>query len=132
MKSTANSTSRLLLAGSEHSEETQRLREATDGLLVWIRDNIPESFQLPCNCELLRASSGYPKGLFLRHPRNRPGVQAIRLEIGTDHPRLQLSLFSELVAEGFLDRLSDALTAEAKKFRNVTRTINAFQKHSKR
>ncbi len=111
-KSLTDSVARLHRAGDEHSKSTEKLRKATDGLLRWLKDNVPVGFQLPNDCTMYPSGefeAGFGKGALLK----------FKLTLGRTHSRHDLLKFSELIASGWLDRLSEALENEAAKLNAV-------------
>ncbi|HTK33051.1 MAG TPA: hypothetical protein VL335_00685 [Candidatus Paceibacterota bacterium] len=117
--SLTDSVARLQRAGSEHSQQTKKLRIAADNLLTWLKNNIPAGFNLPCHCEI------YPSGEFLR--RSPGGVDAnFKMTISQEHSVDSLMKFSYLIEEGFLDQLSQALEVDAHRFKDAAEKTESF------
>lgn len=124
-KSLVDSVARLDSAGSEHSKSTVKLRLATDKVLTWIKNNLPVGIQLPCGCKL------YPSGEFERLTLTNPpnlgtSVMEFRITIGQQHSLSQLHYFSRLIADGFLDQLSERLEEDSRQFNDTTQKIDTF------
>jgi hypothetical protein len=120
--SLTESVARLHRAGSENSQQTEKLRQAANDLLIWIRDNV-ETKPLPCNCTL------YPSGEFTHEALddNSGSMRVVLLmTIGINHDRYQLHLFSELIAEGFLEELALLLEEETHKFKKTSHKVEKF------
>jgi hypothetical protein len=112
---TAN-VARLHRAASEHSQETKKLRNACNGLLRWMHRNLPRGFSLPRECAIDE------EGTF----EFSYGPNVIRLRKGGDHDRSTLQCFACLIADDFLEELSDAIEQEAGGFRATTSQITGF------
>lgn len=113
------SVARLYRAGSEHSQQTKKLREAVNSLLSWLYKNVPANFELPCNCRLFK------NGEFVRTDKGGM-VMIFRITPGEDVPRYELFCISKLIADGFLDKLAEKLKAEATGFMKVSDQIASF------
>jgi hypothetical protein len=122
--SLTESVARLHRAGSEHSHQTKKLRSAADNLLTWLKQNLPSDFGLPCNCTL------YPNGEFVRTELTNPPLGTSRtvfnISLGKEHSREELFRFSELIADGFLERLSERLETEATRFKKDAEQTASF------
>ena len=118
--SLTESVARLYRAGSEHSQQTQKLQVAVDSLLRWIKEKIPNDFVLPCDAYM------YPSGEFewkeLWGDRMSPRI----ITLGTEHSVFDLVCFSKLISDGFLDKLSEKLEAEAMTFQKTSKQIDSF------
>ena len=121
MKDTlTESVARLYRAGSEHSQQTKKLRVAVDTLLMWLKQNLPDGFVLPCNCKL------YPSGEFVcTYDGDFSGDQKLlfKITIGHEHTLSQLSNFTGLIAEGFLDKISKGLEDKSVRFKTSVQKI---------
>src|ERR1035441_8325367 len=104
------SVARLYRAGSEHSQQTEKLREAVDNLLTWFKSNLPGGFELPCHC------SFWPSGEFIQHRDESKTRGIFQISLGQEHSQHDLLLFSKLIADGFLYKLSEKLETEAVTF----------------
>ncbi|MDR3558149.1 MAG: hypothetical protein P4L61_01320 [Candidatus Pacebacteria bacterium] len=119
------SVARLHRAGSEYSQQTQKLRKAVDDLLKWMRENLPPEFKLPCGCKL------WPSGEFVQHHPDCSDFddihnQLFKVSLGEKHTLHQLTHFSKLIAEGFLEKLCEKMEAESRRLEPVTEQIQAF------
>lgn len=112
------SVARLYRAGSEHSEQSRKLREAMDDLLRWISDNVPIYMDLPFDCVR------FADGSFIRN-HNSPSKR-FECRRGDKHSNDILLKFSELIADGFLNELAANLETEAKSHRDTATTVNTF------
>lgn len=118
--SLTESVARLYRAGSEHSQQTQKLREAVDSFIEWLMANIPAGFIMP------NGASIYPSGEFV-HMGGFDSTEYFVVARGAEHTRHSLNLFARLIGtENFLEKLSEALEAESRKNAVVTETVNAF------
>jgi hypothetical protein len=122
--SLTDSVARLHRAGSEHSQQTKKLRCAADNLLTWFQQNLPSGFALPCDCAF------YPSGEFVRTELTNPPLGTSRtvfnISLGKEHSREELFRFSELIAEGFLEQLSERLEAEAARLEKTIDQTRSF------
>ncbi|PCI30057.1 hypothetical protein COB55_00680 [Candidatus Wolfebacteria bacterium] len=115
--SLTENVARLYRAGSEHSQQTKKLRKAVDQLLSWIKDNVPLGFQLPIG-------QIFPSGEFVfTCPTS---THEIKITIGEEHLLLDLQSFSGIIAYGFLDELSDSLEESAGSLESTSNTIESF------
>lgn len=110
------SVARLYRAGSENSMQTQKLCEAVDRLLTWIKENV-EAEDLPCDCII------YSSGEFMRVVS---GQLILYVTIGKQHSVKELHRFAELIAEGFLDKLCKQMESRAKTFSGSVEKIEQF------
>lgn len=114
---------RLHRAGSENSKQTEKLRTAADQLLLWIKENVTIS-PLPCNCEVT------PSGDFVRtaltNPPQGTHKEVLRMQVGTKHRVCQLSAFSQLIADGFLERLSEQMEQQNQRFGQTAAEVEKF------
>lgn len=117
------SVARLYRAGSEHSQQTKKLRQAVDNLLRWMLDNLSHDFVLPLNCKL------YPSGEFTYTVCDKSSVREnFTLAWGKKHSVYDLHLFSALIADGFIDKLSEFLEKEHSSFSETTIKLEGFRK----
>jgi len=120
------SVARLYRAGSEHSQQTVKLRKAVDSLLSWMDKNLPTGFVLPCDCKL------WPSGEFARLSSTGPvnlffdQKALFKVTIGHEHTLNELLGFSKLIADGFLDKLSEKLETQAMAFQKTSKQIDSF------
>lgn len=113
-----DSVARLYRAGSEHSQSAEKLRDAANKLLQWIKDNVPDGFTLPLGCKI------YPSGEFTRVIEAPIGsCPAFKITLGERHTRESLFRFSKLIADGFIDELAQSLSDEAKNFAQSAQKI---------
>lgn len=123
------SVARLHRAGSEHSKSAEKLREAADNLIMWIKQNIPLNMALPKSCRIILAPNEYE---FIRYgddvsrSRNNGSGEIFSLVRGEKASRRELLLFSQLIADGFLEELSALLEKEAGTFSGTTAKIEEF------
>jgi hypothetical protein len=121
MKDTlTESVARLYRAGSEHSQQTEKLRKAVDNLLEWMRTYLPPDYKLPFHCRL------YSSGDFTYEVcRGGEGSvrQDFRLTKGKAHSVRDLNLFSMLIADGFIDKISEDLEKQTSVFSATTSKI---------
>jgi len=115
--SLTESVARLYRAGSEHSQQTEKLRIAVDNLLLWMKINIPFGFKLPDNCKI------YPSGEFVQYDNSLFGKRKFGLEMGKVHLLQELSEFSKLIADGFIERLVDKLEENTKEMQRADEKI---------
>jgi len=118
------SIARLYRAGSEYSQEAEKLRQSADALIDWLLKNRLDNIDLPMRCRV------WPSGEFKGGYTPPFGkFRGLHLQRGQPHHRSQLLLFSQLIADGFLDRLSEQLEEEAETFRRASTRANSFQPH---
>ena len=109
------SVARLYRAGSEHSQETEKLRKAVDSLILWLLDHELADVQLPMCCEV------WKDGTFTR---SSGGFFQVRM--GNKHLRDRLQLFSKLIVDGFLEELSTQLEKESITLNATVDKVNSF------
>jgi hypothetical protein len=102
------SVARLYRAGSENSMQTQKLREAVDRLLTWIKENLEDP-----NTILPTGYMFYPSGEFVRKVNC---TVVLKVAIGQKHGVDQLQSFAKLIADGFLEDLCERIESRAKGF----------------
>ncbi|MEN9614337.1 MAG: hypothetical protein RLZZ347_644 [Candidatus Parcubacteria bacterium] len=134
MNNITDSVARLHRAGSEHSKSAEKLREAADNLIMWIKQNIPQNMALPKSCRIIVTPNGYEfihydddvsRNRSFSHQYNGSG-EIFSLLRGEKASRKELLLFSQLIADGFLEELSTLLEKEAGMFSDTTAEIEKF------
>jgi len=115
------SVARLYRAGSEHSQEAHKLRRSTDTFIDWLLKQRLDNVDLPMGCRVW--PSGEFKGGYAPPFEKFSGLH---LQRGQLHHRSQLLLFSQLIADGFLDRLSERLEKETETFRDAAAKVDSF------
>lgn len=123
--SLTDSVARLYRAGSEYSQQTQKLRIAVDELIKWLMENIPTGFQLPLGCQV------YPSGEFTRSGLSNPpnlGTTVIlwKMTRGTEHTMINLNNFSFLIAEGFVEKLIERLNGETQRYQKTMNDLTVL------
>jgi hypothetical protein len=114
------SVARLYRAGLEYSQQTKKLREATDMILSWLKDNLPGGFELPLHCDI------WPSGEFVQYYDETKTQGVFKITLRQEHSRHDLLHFSKLIADGFLDKLSEKLEVEARKFEDTAEQVDSF------
>ncbi len=121
--SLTESVARLYRTGSQYSQSSIKLRQAAEQLIDWITKNIPSDFKLPRNC-------GIPKpGEFWQWQEPRPGKVAnaiLILDRVGMKSNTELMKFAQLIADGFLDDLSDELEKAGISFESAANTVTTF------
>lgn len=116
---------RLYRAGSETSQQTEKLRTAVDTLLKWIQENV-YPMTLPCNCEI------FPSGEFVRTELSSPPHGShqtiLHITLGYKHTVAELSAFARLIADGFLEKLCAQLEEQNKVFMQTEEKIRSVLK----
>lgn len=116
---------RLYRAGSETSQQTEKLRTAVDTLLKWIKDNV-YPMTLPCNCEI------FPSGEFVRtelsNPPHGSHQKILHITIGHQHTVAELNAFARLIADGFLEELCNQLEEQSGVFKQAEEKIQSVLK----
>ncbi len=114
---------RLYRAGSENSKQNEKLRAAANELLQWIKDNAQVA-PLPCDCTL------YPSGNFVRtaltNPPHGTHRKVLEMRIGEQFTVYQLSAFSQLIADGFLEELCELMESQSQGFERTSDKVREF------
>jgi hypothetical protein len=125
--SITGSVARLYRAGSEHSQQTEKLRKAVDDLITWMIENIPDDLKpLPCNCTVWRSGDFARNGLNGQSGMGT-SIELWRITRGQKHALTELLQFSELIADGFLDELSILLENQSMKFEEASTKLFQFK-----
>jgi hypothetical protein len=112
-KSLTESVARLHRAGSENSQEAQKLRESTNSVLSWILEHA-EGVELAFGCRM------WPNGQFTHEETH------FQITRGQRHTREQLLYFSKLIERGLLEELANELQREAGIYRGANKHIQRF------
>lgn len=124
--SLTESVARLYRAGSEHSQQTRKLRKAVDDLISWLLLNVPSDLKpLPCDCQI------WPSGDFARYGLTSPpdrgtAITLWRITRGNEHTLPELHQFCKLIADGFLDKLSQLLEKDSGSFKKTSVLLGSY------
>jgi hypothetical protein len=129
----ADATSILGISKTKRSQELRKARAAIDRFLRWLQANTPKDWPAckegdsssPSICTLDEA------GIFTWEKPIRKGnvggfETILKIKIGDKYTFQQISLFAELLEDGFLEQLKVKFDSESEKCSAVSSKINSF------